>query len=48
MQYYLKVASHSHCSVLIKMLPGYENVYAGHSRYVTACIYNNPYMVILV
>jgi len=28
----VQVTAHSHCSVLIKMLPGYENLFGGHSR----------------
>ncbi|XP_065910196.1 phospholipase B-like 1 [Dysidea avara] len=29
------VTAHSHCSVLIKMLPGYENLFGGHSSWFT-------------
>ena len=39
-----KVGRIGHCSALIKVLPGYENIFAGHSRYYNyytlhTCIY---------
>ena len=40
-----------HCSGLIKVLPGYENIYAAHSRSVSALLkfsYMYVYMYLLL
>lgn len=39
----LSAASNGHCSVLIKLLPGYENLFASHSTWYTFASMNRMY-----